>query len=98
MQSNDQNVVRSAAKQRLSFIYDTLSNSELTMVHDTAGECSPNVAEALREKKKLAVTIAKRSIVMELDSLDQSWPKRIFFKKKRESLIAEHDIISNTNI
>lgn len=87
--------VQQKAKQRFDDFHGKLFLSDLTMVHDIAGECSPNVTEAMKEKKKLAKTMALTCIDRELESLNSSRLSRILHKVRRNELHLERNEIAN---
>lgn len=83
------------ARVRYSDYHGMLFHSDLTMVHDIAGEVSPDVTESMKEKTKLAKAMTIKSIDMEMESLSATWLGRNLFATKIGNLKQERAEIVN---
>lgn len=74
--------IEQAVNYRFGEFHGTLLNSNLTMVHDIAGEVSPDVSETFKEKKNIAKNLAIKLVTLEMDSLKGNWFGKYFFSKR----------------
>ena len=81
------------AQERVEYILNILTKSELVLVHDTVGECNPDIIKTEKEKLEIAKDIAQ--CVLEEEILSYGWVQQILFWKKFKRLNNVWEVLNN---